>query len=336
MSHGDVAELPGMGTCRRRQPAHPAGTMAARLRWLADMCDGLPERTGTGTGLDPALEAWLGRIADLVLPAPPGAFGESALVGVQAHERGGRPAVPRARSSAIEVVLLGRFSVTVNGVDATPVRGNGAMLVKLLALKGAATVDDIVDRLWPDVGAVVGHARLRNTLSRLRKHVGRRRRSQQRTARDQRDARVDAADFLAAARTATSGPRADRVDAARLRHRPVRWRAAPRRPLLRVVRRRARAREVPVPLGGRRGESRPRSRPATSTKRSTSSRWPRSWTRSTRRWRRGTAALLVTLGRPAGARRALDRAWWVSRELGVPPSRELIDLTARVVERAAG
>ena len=47
------------------------------------------------------------------------------------------------------------------------------------------------------------------------------------------------------------------------------------------------------------------------------------------------AALLFTLRRPAGARRALDRAWWICKELAVPPSRELIDLTDRVVDRAA-
>ena len=103
------------------------------------MCDRLPESTGTGDQLDPVVETWLTRIADLVLPAPPAGFGESALVVVQTHKRGVPHSVPRPGSSAVDVVLLGRFGVIVNGVDATPVRGNGAMLVKLLALRGPAT-----------------------------------------------------------------------------------------------------------------------------------------------------------------------------------------------------
>ena len=184
MSDGHVAEPAWTGTCHRRQSGRPAGTMAVRLRWLADMCDRLPERTGTGTELDPVAEAWLARIADLVLPAPPAAFGESALVVVQTHKRGIPPSVP-SHGVVIDVVLLGRFGVIVNGVDATPVRGNGAMLVKLLALRGPATPDDVIDRLWPDVGAVVGHAPPQHVES-LAEDVGRRRRSLQRAARRQR------------------------------------------------------------------------------------------------------------------------------------------------------
>ena len=74
----------------------------------------------------------------------------------------------------------------------------------------------MIGRLWPDVVAVVGHARLRNTLSRLRKTSGDVVVRCNGLLTINGDARVDAAEFLSAARTATSGQRSERFDAARL------------------------------------------------------------------------------------------------------------------------
>lgn len=119
------------------------------------------------------------------------------------------------------VRLMGGFSVTVDGLDVTPARGNGAAIVKLLALRGPLTAEVVVDVLWPTADAAVGSARLRNTLSRLRRTTG--------DVAIRRDgllmlhpgARVDAVQFereasaaLQDRRTATSSATAERVLAA--------------------------------------------------------------------------------------------------------------------------
>ena len=70
------------------------------------------------------------------------------------------------------VVLLGSFAV-LNGVElATPSPGNPATLVKLLALRGTQTSEQVIDALWPDADLATGRSRLRNLLNRLRNQSG--------------------------------------------------------------------------------------------------------------------------------------------------------------------
>jgi DNA-binding SARP family transcriptional activator/ATP/maltotriose-dependent transcriptional regulator MalT len=73
-----------------------------------------------------------------------------------------------AEGGGARVVLLGRFAVERDGVDITPQPGRTALLVKVLALRGAITSDEVVDLLWPDADLATGKARLRNVLSRIR------------------------------------------------------------------------------------------------------------------------------------------------------------------------
>ncbi|MCY7418559.1 MAG: hypothetical protein LH650_08710 [Chloroflexi bacterium] len=72
----------------------------------------------------------------------------------------------------IAVILLGRFAVERNGVDASPPPGRPSTLVKMLALGGTLTVDLVIDELWPDADIEVGRARLRNLLNRIRVACG--------------------------------------------------------------------------------------------------------------------------------------------------------------------
>ena len=72
----------------------------------------------------------------------------------------------------LRVVLLGGFAV-VNGVElVTPAPGNPATMVKLLALRGVLTSEQVIDALWPDADVATGRARLRNLLNRLRTQSG--------------------------------------------------------------------------------------------------------------------------------------------------------------------
>ena len=80
---------------------------------------------------------------------------------------------PRAAlSSGTRVTLLGRFAVSRGGEDISPPPGNPATLVKLLALRGSMTAEEVIDRVWPDADLATGRARLRNTLNRLRVRCG--------------------------------------------------------------------------------------------------------------------------------------------------------------------
>lgn len=70
------------------------------------------------------------------------------------------------------VTLLGRFGVRRGGTDVTPPPGLPSTLVKLLALRGGMTIDEVVDQLWPESDLASGRARLRNLLNRLRERSG--------------------------------------------------------------------------------------------------------------------------------------------------------------------
>ena len=72
----------------------------------------------------------------------------------------------------IVITLLGTFSVRHGHRDLTPPAGHPSTLVKVLALRRRLTVDAIIDVLWPDVDVDTGRARLRNTMNRLRSRSG--------------------------------------------------------------------------------------------------------------------------------------------------------------------
>ena len=78
-----------------------------------------------------------------------------------------RPGAPGPAPRRIQ--LLGGFSVTIDGVDATPPPGRGSTLVKALAVADVPlTLDEILELLWPGEDPAVARRRLRNLLNRIR------------------------------------------------------------------------------------------------------------------------------------------------------------------------
>ena len=75
-------------------------------------------------------------------------------------------------AGATELRLLGSFAVHAGGLECTPPHGHPAALVKLLALGGALTADQLIDELWPECDGATGRSRLRNTLNRLKARSG--------------------------------------------------------------------------------------------------------------------------------------------------------------------
>ena len=92
---------------------------------------------------------------------------EPELVAIADPSLAAAPALPTAT-----VILLGRFAVERDGVDATPPPGRPSTLVKLLALQRTVTVDAAIEALWPDGDPDSGPARLRNVLHRVRAASG--------------------------------------------------------------------------------------------------------------------------------------------------------------------
>lgn len=91
---------------------------------------------------------------------------EPELVALVAPGSGG------AGDASWRVRVLGGFSVLADGADVTPTAGHAATLVKLLALRGVATIDEVIDVLWPDADLSVGRDRLRHLLNRIRAACG--------------------------------------------------------------------------------------------------------------------------------------------------------------------
>ncbi|MEQ1698827.1 MAG: AAA family ATPase [Ilumatobacteraceae bacterium] len=114
------------------------------------------------------------------------------------------------------VVLLGGFAI-VHGVElVTPSPGNPAHLVKLLALRGTMSSEQVVDALWPDADIGTGRARLRNLLNRVRSQSGdvvtRAGEALQLSA----GVTTDVAQFEAAVTAAFDAPQSERAGMARL------------------------------------------------------------------------------------------------------------------------
>jgi DNA-binding SARP family transcriptional activator len=113
------------------------------------------------------------------------------------------------------VTLLGGFGVWSSGADATPAPGHPSTVVKLLALRGATPVEEVIELLWPDADATAGRSRLRNLLNRLRERSGPlvERRGEQLVLAV--DAAVDASRFEQAATVVAAADPAERVGLAR-------------------------------------------------------------------------------------------------------------------------
>jgi DNA-binding SARP family transcriptional activator len=75
--------------------------------------------------------------------------------------------------TAIEVDVLGGFTVTVGGSAVDLPAGRPTHLLKLLAVRGGQeSVDVVIDELWPDAAPDRGRPLLRNVLHRLRRDTG--------------------------------------------------------------------------------------------------------------------------------------------------------------------
>jgi DNA-binding SARP family transcriptional activator len=82
------------------------------------------------------------------------------------------PGGPQVTETSARVVTLGGFGVVRGAEIMTPAPGHPATLVKLLALRGAMTSEQVIDQLWPDTDVTTGRARLRNLLNRVRGQSG--------------------------------------------------------------------------------------------------------------------------------------------------------------------
>lgn len=140
-----------------------------RERWLRRLLRALAaHRLGDDVAAAAAL-AQARREAELLgqpdLPSRQEPYVLGLLAGVD--QRGTPSAAPPLR-----VTLLGGFAVSRSGEDVTPPDGHPATVVKLLALRGALHVDEVVDVLWPDADADRSRSRLRNLLNRIRSRSG--------------------------------------------------------------------------------------------------------------------------------------------------------------------
>lgn len=114
------------------------------------------------------------------------------------------------------VVLLGGFAI-VHGVElVTPAPGNPATLVKLLALRGMLTSEQVIDALWPDADVGTGRSRLRNLLNRVRNQSGDVVTRAGEALHLSEGVTTDVAQFEAAVSVAFDAPAAERAGMARL------------------------------------------------------------------------------------------------------------------------
>jgi DNA-binding SARP family transcriptional activator len=71
-----------------------------------------------------------------------------------------------------DVVLLGEFAIRRGAVDVTPPDGLAATLVKVVAVRGPTHAEALIEEFWPDADLDTGRARLRNLMHRLRARCG--------------------------------------------------------------------------------------------------------------------------------------------------------------------
>jgi DNA-binding SARP family transcriptional activator/ATP/maltotriose-dependent transcriptional regulator MalT len=125
------------------------------------------------------------------------------------------PVTLSASMAPWQVTLLGGFEVRQAGTDVSPPPGHPSTLVKLLALRGTSTVDEVIDLLWDDVDLRAGRARLRNLLNRLRDRSGPLVVRQADTLALSPEAEVDAARFETLATQVLAAEPEDRAGLAR-------------------------------------------------------------------------------------------------------------------------
>ncbi len=141
-----------------------------RTKWIRVLFRALSaKRLGDPHAATNFIERALELVEDLGVPDIPQRH-EPVVVAMLADVWPGGP--EESSGSQRRVVLLGSFAV-LNGVElATPSPGNPATLVKLLALRGTQTSEQVIDALWPDSDLATGRSRLRNLLNRLRNQSG--------------------------------------------------------------------------------------------------------------------------------------------------------------------
>jgi ATP/maltotriose-dependent transcriptional regulator MalT/DNA-binding SARP family transcriptional activator len=122
----------------------------------------------------------------------------------------GQPAALALETAALPVSLsvLGRFALTRGGRPVRLAAGQGAQLLKLVAVCGGrATADAAIEALWPDADVQAGRNRLRTVLNRQRAEAGEVIVRDGDVLRLSPDARVDLALFEAEGRRALAlGP----------------------------------------------------------------------------------------------------------------------------------
>jgi DNA-binding SARP family transcriptional activator len=140
-----------------------------RSKWVRQLFRGLAalrlgERTATTRFIEQALEL----VDRMALPDLPHRF-EPLLVSMLADVW---PGGASSAETSAQITTLGRFLVVRGNDVVTPAPGNPATLVKMLALRGTLTIDQVVDALWPETDLTTGRSRLRNLLNRLRVQSG--------------------------------------------------------------------------------------------------------------------------------------------------------------------
>jgi DNA-binding SARP family transcriptional activator len=108
-------------------------------------------------------------------PAPaapsPGPQADQALP-TEAQPPGGTDAHDNGLPPSYEIRLLGQFSVVCNGTPAPVPLGHAAQALKVVALFGRISVDELAEVLWPEAEPGVGTRRLRNILWRIKSSSG--------------------------------------------------------------------------------------------------------------------------------------------------------------------
>ncbi|HEX5268586.1 MAG TPA: AAA family ATPase [Acidimicrobiales bacterium] len=114
---------------------------------------------------------------------------------------------PAYRPHEYVVQLLGDFRVGHGSDDLTPRPPQPAQLVKIVALRGRLSVDELIETLWPDGDPGVGRVRIRNVLFRAREACPGLLERDAETVSLHPLASVDARDFDREAARALNGPR---------------------------------------------------------------------------------------------------------------------------------
>lgn len=111
----------------------------------------------------------------------------------------------------VQITLLGGFDVTVQGRRMPVPPGRPAAVIKFVATRGSAHVEELAESLWPDAENGTGRTRLRNVLLRVRQHCGDIVERDGERVRLADDAAADVAAFDADSRRALAAPTGDPV-----------------------------------------------------------------------------------------------------------------------------